>query len=121
MYEVQQEQRSTNQNTEDDTADKPSLARRLERLAQYLTNVEEWYDAADSKIILRLPHENIPDLSVNDYRLHFLSAVQIPISSNITTTDAANNRSLSFWRYEKYMHEWILCKALEKYLQPFKK
>jgi hypothetical protein len=35
--------------------------------------------------------------------------------------DATNNNSLSLWRYEKYMYEWMLCKELERFLQSFKK
>jgi len=35
--------------------------------------------------------------------------------------DAANNNSLSLWRYEKYMYEWMLCKQLERFLQSFQK
>ena len=115
MNKVQQS--SINRNI----ADRPSIARRLEQLAQYLVSLEEWYDAADSKIILRLPHENTSDLSVYDYRSYFLSAMERHISSSITPTDATNNIFLSLWRYKKYMNEWILFKALEKFLQPFKK
>ncbi|CAF1199667.1 unnamed protein product [Didymodactylos carnosus] len=102
-------------------ADKPSIESRLKRLLRHLIYREKWYDVADSKIILHLPCENTPDLSVNDYRSYFLSAEERHISSSITATDATNNLSLSLWRYEKYMHEWTLFRALEKFLQPFRK
>ncbi|CAF1347506.1 unnamed protein product [Rotaria magnacalcarata] len=121
MHEVQQMQGSIYRNIKSNTVNKPSIASRLKRLLQYLNDREAWYDAADSKIILRLSYENTPDLSVNDYRSHFFPAVVRHLSSSFTTTDATNNICLSLWRYEKYMHEWTLFKSLENFLQPFKK
>ncbi|CAF3621777.1 unnamed protein product [Rotaria socialis] len=121
MHEVQQMQGSIYRNIKSNTVNKPSIASRLQRLLQYLSDRETWYDAADSKIILRVSNENTPDLSVNDYRSHFLPAVARHISSSFTTIDATNNMCLSLWRYEKYMHEWTLFKSLENFLQPFKK
>jgi hypothetical protein len=98
-----------------------SMEERLRRIFSSIRRREKWYDAADSKIILRLPYEITEDLSVNDYRSNFLSAVHTHISSRNLTTDVANNDSLSLWRYEKYMYEWILCKELERFLQTFQK
>jgi hypothetical protein len=98
-----------------------SIGERLRRIAGYILQREEWYDSADSKIILRLPNKITEDLSVNDYRYNFLSAVHIHISLKNSTMDAANNNSLSLWRYKKYMYEWMLCKQLERFLQSFQK
>ncbi|CAF1079256.1 unnamed protein product [Didymodactylos carnosus] len=98
-----------------------SIEERLSRIFDYIRRREKWYDAADSKIILRLPYEITEDLSVNDYRYNFLPAVHTHISSRNSTMDAANNNSLSLWRYKKYMYEWMLCKELERFLQSFQK
>jgi hypothetical protein len=99
------------------TTDKLYIKLRLKRLSRYLEKREEWYDAADSKIVLRLPYGDTGELSIDYYRSYFLSAVDKYVSTSIT--DATNHRSLSLWRYEKYMREWTLFKELEKFLQPF--
>ncbi|CAF3345552.1 unnamed protein product [Rotaria sp. Silwood2] len=119
MYEVRQEEWLMYWSMKDNINSRPSITKRLGRLLRYLELREDWYDASDSKITLCLPYKTTQDLSVSDYRSYFLSAVEKHISSSMTTIDATNNRTLSLWRYKKYMHEWILFKALEKFLQPF--
>ncbi|CAF0921563.1 unnamed protein product [Adineta steineri] len=92
----------------------------VEQIYLLLIRVEKWYDAADSRIILRFPHEEIEDLSVNDYRLNFLLAAKTHILSPSTSrTDGTNNRSLSCWRYKKYMYEYVFIGQLKQCLQLF--
>ncbi|CAF1001911.1 unnamed protein product [Adineta steineri] len=92
----------------------------VEQIYLLLIRVEKWYDAADSRIILRFPHEEIEDLSVNDYRLNFLLAAKTHILSPSTSrTDGTNNRSLSCWRYKKYMYEYVFIGELKQCLQLF--
>ena len=119
MYEAQEEQWSIYWAGKGSAIDKPSIETRLARLLNYLIQRERWYDAADSKIVLRLPFENTEDLSINDYQSYFSSSIKRHTSSSSLTTDATNNHSLSLWRYEKYMREWALFKELENFLNPF--
>jgi hypothetical protein len=46
-------------------------------------------------------------------------AIQTHILSTISTTDSTNNRSLSIWRYEMYINEWIIFKQLDTFLKRF--
>ena len=93
--------------------------KRLQQIFRYIQIRERWYDITDSRILLRLPHKTNDDLSVDDYRFHFLSAVLTHISFESSKTDATNNRSLSLWRYEKFISDWTLCKELERFFQPY--
>jgi len=121
MYEAQEEQWSIywliKRHMKGLTIDKPSIKLRLQRLSHYVEKREGWYDAVDSKIVLRLPCRDTEKLSVDNYRSYFLSAVHANLSLSIR--DAANHPSLSLWRYEKYMRDWALFKELERFLQPF--
>lgn len=121
IQDSQHRQKSTNTKMKDKIVRTISTECRLKQLYTIITDMVNWYDMSDSKIILRFPCENTWNLSVNDYRCHFLSAVRKHLSWNMTETDAANNLSLSLWCYEKYMHDWCSLKALGNSLQPFKK
>jgi hypothetical protein len=46
-------------------------------------------------------------------------AIQTHIQSRVSTTDSTNNYSLSLWRYEKYISEWILFQQLNTFLKQF--
>ena len=119
-YEAQRDLPLLNFVVKCDRVDEASAQERLRRIFHYIKRRENWYDETDAKIILRLPYEITEDLSVNDYRSGFLPAVHSHISSRDSTSKAANNHSLSLWRYEKYMHEWLICKELEGILEPFR-
>ncbi|CAF1109608.1 unnamed protein product [Didymodactylos carnosus] len=121
LYETQQDLWLLYPVIKSKVGDKISIEARLKQLFNYIQLRESWYDMVESKICLRLPYENTTDLSVNDYRYNFLSAVHTHISSKNSIMDATNNNSLSLWRYTKYMYEWMLCKELERFLQYFQK
>jgi hypothetical protein len=121
MYEAQEEQWSIFWNIKCRTGQNRCRQINLRALGKYLQEREQWYNASDLKIIFRLPDENTQDLTIDDYRLYRLLALHKHISSSALTNDMTNNRSLSLWRREKYMHEWALFKELERFLKPFKK
>ena len=119
MYEVQRDLGLLSTIMRNKVAAGNSVEERLRELSKYIRKREECYDTVDSKIILRFPNKVTEDLSVIDYRYNFLTAVHRHISSGRSPTDAANNTSLSLWRYRNYMYEWMLCKELERSLQSF--
>jgi len=87
-------------------------------ISNHINNRERWYDTAEAKIILRMPYEDADDLSVNDYRLHCLLAVnEHQMRMFCSRTDAADNLKLSRWRYERYLTDWVYFRKLERYLR----
>ena len=121
MYEAQRDMFLLYRVVKCKTTDKSSVQECLKRISRYIHRRQSWYDDGDAKIILRLPYEITEDLSVNDYYRSFLPAVHSHISSRDSTLNAVNNHSLSLWRYEKYMYDWMICKELERLLQPFRR
>jgi hypothetical protein len=101
------------------SVDRSSIQSLLSRLWDYIERREKSYDHYDSKIVLRFPHEITDDLSVNDYYGNFFVALHRHLFMSSSRREAANNHSLSLWRYHKYLTEWTLFKSLETFLQPF--
>ncbi|UJR17144.1 hypothetical protein I4U23_004040 [Adineta vaga] len=99
------------------TSSGTTIKARLEKLLRHLEQCQQWYDAVDAKILFCIQENSTDGLSVNDYRLHFISAVRRHLLLSYRITDATNNEHLTLWRYEKYMREWILFKALANYLK----
>ena len=118
-YEAQDEQWSVFWAFDCHTAKRTHQRTKLERLRTYLVARQHWYHASDLKIVLRLPYETTEDSSIEFYRSYCFLAIQNHMMSKRSPTDLANNHSLSLWRYEKYMHEWMQLKELERFLQPF--
>ena len=118
MYRAQEEQWSAFWEVRRKAAQNPSKLIHLLALREYLIRREEWYDAADLKIILRLPDKNTQNLSIDDYQSYFLPAVKRHMLSTTATIDGVNHRSLALWRYRKYMSEWMQLTELERFLRP---
>ncbi|UJR12191.1 hypothetical protein I4U23_016368 [Adineta vaga] len=117
VYKMQKVLESLYQIYKEKSNDISSIEPYIGQIVRLVKSMQKWYDATDCKIILHLQFEKDEDLSVNDYRFNFLSAVRRHIST--ITYDGSDNRLLSLYRYEKYMHEWILLGQLKYYLLPF--
>jgi hypothetical protein len=90
----------------------------LQALREYLIKREEWYDTSDSKIILCLPYGNTPNLSIADYQSYVLPTIKRYISSTGARNNSSDYRSLTLWRYGRFMREWTLLKELVVFLRP---
>ncbi|CAF3022511.1 unnamed protein product [Rotaria sp. Silwood2] len=119
--EINQRSRSNRRNMNTSTVHKLPILNRIRELKKCIHDLDKWYDAADSKIILRLQSQPNSDFSVNDYRVQFFVAVQKHISLTPETIDATNHVSLTRWRYKKYMYVWISLKKMEGILKLHKK
>ena len=106
MYEADEEQWSIYWSSKailkDSSSRKSRMVTRLHDLAEYLRSREKWYDTSDSNIVLHRPSGNAQEqLSIDEYRSHFLPAVHKLVSLTMMGANTTNHPCLAVWRYKK--------------------
>jgi hypothetical protein len=90
----------------------------LHRLREYLIDREHWYDDSDFRIVFRLPYQTNKDASIEFYQYQFSLAIQRHLMSTVFTTYLTNNRSLSLYRYKKYLRGNLLNCLIAFWMKP---
>ncbi|UJR08781.1 hypothetical protein I4U23_013037 [Adineta vaga] len=118
-YETQDEQWSIYWALQHDTRPNIFLKKKLTALESYLIKRKAWLYASDIMIVLCIPYQDTPNLLRNINQCFISAMRKNKLLYDDSMANAMNNRSLCLWRYERYIHEWILFSELEKFFKSF--